>query len=665
MCVRRHFTMGIEAMWPLLTAKERVQARGGKLEGKRVGVDMSVLMHVALGLPNVATAMVIHGEASSTVAVTFVKTQVELFRKFKAVPVAFFDGKHTQAKAKENQSRATKRLEAARQAKDHYARDERKEAARKAAEATHVTPELRRDIIAMCRSLEVEVVGAPGEADGQLAWEARKGTIDFVYTTDGDLVALGCCVLRPADPKHPFKSLQSGSLDLYYVAEAALGPQDNASAEPSPPAGPDLTWMTRTYGRAVLLWWAGLVGCDFNESESGGKGVSGVNASTAWKVLCTVAKESGAPATTWSDEAVVAALRANLSSRRVRDDGSIIEMLRRVRHSFQQHLVCIDRRKGTLGLLSGEPLSCAHHPDPIGTTKGELVRRWCACEADPNHPHVRYSWATHAVPQQPPSQLDLEMVNAQLYTPAESANVEQLKTFLKSHNLPIAENKPELVRLVRLMQAENKKYGIMHVRDPDSKLSLGKHLLEQGYRTAKELPQYDEQLTPPDEDDSAWNTSRADVEARAPLLSKERLLEWAEDEEYVYTVNGETRLGESYKRGVSRCTNNPNFTLAMTPPAIDHHGRSIVWLREQVPRMQEVTGHRLVHVCVEVACVVDSSGRDSNDSCKLVKRSIGSARVGTMPSAHRTTSERWRPSGRRRVSQSAAQAARPSRRRRG
>ena len=70
-------------------------------------------------------------------------------------------------------------------------------------------------------------------------------------------------------------------------------------------------------------------------------------------------------------------------------------------------------------------------------------------------------------------------------------------------------------------------------------------------------------------------TSRAVVEAHAPLLSKSVLLEWAEGEDYVYRVDGVTRLGESYKRGVSRCANNPNVGVAVTRPTLDLRARML------------------------------------------------------------------------------------------
>ena len=40
--------MGIEHFWPLLGASaRRVDGKSGELRGKRIGVDMSVLMHGA------------------------------------------------------------------------------------------------------------------------------------------------------------------------------------------------------------------------------------------------------------------------------------------------------------------------------------------------------------------------------------------------------------------------------------------------------------------------------------------------------------------------------------------------------------------------------------------------------------------------------------------
>ena len=287
---------------------------------------------------------------------------------------------------------------------------------------------------------------------------------------------------------------------------------------------------------------------------------------------------------------IVVELRAVVPARfKLPDDAS--QTLSYVRVCFEQHVVCTDASAGSLGLLSGEPLSAARSPEFAagGEPRAELVRRWYVCEADPSNTHVRYAPAAAAAAAPIPTQLDLETVRAQLYGRAEDALVAQLKAFLKAHNAPISENKPELVQFVKKLQGENRKYGIMHVRDPESTVSLGQHLIEQGLRTTRELPQYDEQLAPPAGDSPSWHTARGDVEANAPLLSKSVILDWAEHEEYVYTVHGATRLGESRAGRAARTIR----TSISTHPTIDHHGRSIVWLREKCreAKRSEATGY--------------------------------------------------------------------------
>ena len=220
--------MGIQATWALLeTAAQPINAKGGALSGMRIGVDMSVLLHAAYASESIALAMVIDRDPAPKAAVALVRQQLERLRTFKAIPIAYFDGKSSLAKAKENAARGAARNDAVREARDAVGRNA-KQAAAAAKKAASTTPELRRDVVDCCRQLGVAVVGAPREADGQLAWDFRAGQLDYVYTTDSDLVALGCCVLRPADPKHPIV-VPVGSFRLY-PRPAAVGPPVAAAA---------------------------------------------------------------------------------------------------------------------------------------------------------------------------------------------------------------------------------------------------------------------------------------------------------------------------------------------------------------------------------------------------------------------------------------------------
>lgn len=43
-----------------------------------------------------------------------------------------------------------------------------------------------------CRSVGVECIVAPYEADAQLAYLSREGIVDLVITEDSDLLVFGC-----------------------------------------------------------------------------------------------------------------------------------------------------------------------------------------------------------------------------------------------------------------------------------------------------------------------------------------------------------------------------------------------------------------------------------------------------------------------------------------
>ena len=48
-----------------------------------------------------------------------------------------------------------------------------------------------------CRSVGVECIVAPYEADSQLAYLSKEGIVDLVITEDSDLLVFGCEKVRP------------------------------------------------------------------------------------------------------------------------------------------------------------------------------------------------------------------------------------------------------------------------------------------------------------------------------------------------------------------------------------------------------------------------------------------------------------------------------------
>lgn len=58
--------------------------------------------------------------------------------------------------------------------------------------AVDVTPLMAKRVIDAARSMSVECVVAPYEADAQLAFLALNNLVDVVFTEDSDLLAYGC-----------------------------------------------------------------------------------------------------------------------------------------------------------------------------------------------------------------------------------------------------------------------------------------------------------------------------------------------------------------------------------------------------------------------------------------------------------------------------------------
>lgn len=163
-----------------------------------------------------------HGFLTARRHIDYCVKLAELMRHHNVIPVLVFDGGTLGAKAGTTSKRKALREENAQKAAalqvkidalelrlakalpglgpSKAALQEELNAARKAFDkacqaAVVVTAEHGAMLIARLRALNIEFVVAPYEADAQLAFLARNGSIDAVLTEDSDLVAFGCPVV--------------------------------------------------------------------------------------------------------------------------------------------------------------------------------------------------------------------------------------------------------------------------------------------------------------------------------------------------------------------------------------------------------------------------------------------------------------------------------------
>eukprot|EP00965_Chrysotila_dentata_P190542 6173952-Pleurochrysis_carterae.AAC.3 len=172
---------------------------GGDIAGWRVAVDLSVLLHGAIGHGSIAVSQVVQGLLAPTHALGLVADIFVTLQQDGVKPIAFFDGMPWPYKAAEAEQRQSRRIAAASEARRLAAdptpsqRGLMKKAAQK---AEYGTPQLRDACVGLLKSHGIPVVGAAFEADGQMAWAYKHNLVDAVLTNDSELCVLGCKVLR-------------------------------------------------------------------------------------------------------------------------------------------------------------------------------------------------------------------------------------------------------------------------------------------------------------------------------------------------------------------------------------------------------------------------------------------------------------------------------------
>lgn len=116
------------------------------------------------------------------------------------VPYLVFDGDRLPSKAGTEQERASRRQESRKIGLELLRLGKTAQAYQELQKAVDITPEMARQLIEALKAASVRYVVAPYEADSQLAYLERTGTINGVLSEDSDLLIFGVnCLLTKLD----------------------------------------------------------------------------------------------------------------------------------------------------------------------------------------------------------------------------------------------------------------------------------------------------------------------------------------------------------------------------------------------------------------------------------------------------------------------------------
>ncbi|XP_030854685.1 exonuclease 1 isoform X2 [Strongylocentrotus purpuratus] len=179
--------MGIQGLLPFLKeASEPIHIR--KYKGYTVGIDSYCWIH--RGAVACATQLA-KGEPADHY-VRYCLKYVNMLRALDIKPVMVFDGRNLPAKAGVEDSRRERRETYSKKGRQFLREGKASEARDCFVKCINVTPEMALNVMKAVRSLGVDCIVAPYEADAQLAYLEKNGFVQAVITEDSDLIAFGC-----------------------------------------------------------------------------------------------------------------------------------------------------------------------------------------------------------------------------------------------------------------------------------------------------------------------------------------------------------------------------------------------------------------------------------------------------------------------------------------
>ncbi|KAI9772041.1 MAG: Rad2 nuclease [Geoglossum simile] len=123
-----------------------------------------------------------------------------MHRYFGVTPFLVFDGDYLPSKATTEAGRESKRKESRQIGLELYRLGKKSQAHLELQKAVDVSPEMARQLIEELKATGVQYIVAPYEADAQLVYLERNGTISGILSEDSDLLVFGAkCLLTKLD----------------------------------------------------------------------------------------------------------------------------------------------------------------------------------------------------------------------------------------------------------------------------------------------------------------------------------------------------------------------------------------------------------------------------------------------------------------------------------
>jgi exonuclease-1 len=123
--------------------------------------------------------------------VSYCVKKIEMLVKYDITPIFVFDGANLPMKDQTEENRDKNRAAKIALAEKYLADGYEEEANRKFSEAIDITPLHAYALILALKRLKIAYYVAPYEADAQLAYLAKAGIADVVFTEDSDLLPFG------------------------------------------------------------------------------------------------------------------------------------------------------------------------------------------------------------------------------------------------------------------------------------------------------------------------------------------------------------------------------------------------------------------------------------------------------------------------------------------
>ncbi|XP_071962950.1 exonuclease 1-like isoform X2 [Antedon mediterranea] len=179
--------MGIHGLLPFVKeATEQVNIK--KYAGYTVAVDTYCWLHKGA----FACAMQLAKGEPTDQYVRYCMKFVNMLRSYNIKPILVFDGCNLPSKKHVEKSRRERRETFMKKGKQFLREGKLNEARDCFTKCINIKSEMALDVIKAARSLDVDCIVAPYEADAQLAYLNKCGIAEAIITEDSDLVAFGC-----------------------------------------------------------------------------------------------------------------------------------------------------------------------------------------------------------------------------------------------------------------------------------------------------------------------------------------------------------------------------------------------------------------------------------------------------------------------------------------